>query len=169
MFIHNLKSSDKNHIVNTKLYGCDISLGMISEATKRDIYDHVFVQDLDNHLPSFIKCDFFDLVVCCGVTEMLKDVNVLLGDVQKILKKSGRKNTDKQLWITFQLKTKEQENNEDVYQGMNAYTIDEIKTLLQDNGFSMVDYKQVDNAYYLPRNETELLAIPFVLVKAYHT
>eukprot|EP01084_Bolivina_argentea_P058350 106561_1 len=38
----------KNGFNNATLYGCDLSVGMLEQSIKKNIYKHLFVQDLDN-------------------------------------------------------------------------------------------------------------------------
>jgi ubiquinone/menaquinone biosynthesis C-methylase UbiE/acyl-coenzyme A thioesterase PaaI-like protein len=141
------------------IMGLDISSGMIQKAMETKCYQQLMVHDLDNDIP--FEADF-DLLTCCGATEMLQNIDHFLQQVRKVLKTNG------EAWITFQYKDSTTSTNPIQHQGMRDYTVEEIYQFFERNGFQVIDHTIAPNAYYLPSpiQRGELVSIPFVMVRA---
>jgi len=147
------RSGMKGNIV-----GLDISVGMLQRAFETECYSSVICHDLDNDLP-FTSAKF-DIVTCCGATEMLSNVDHFLAQLRRMLSDDG------EAWITFQYKT--DSPNPIAHQGMKEYSKSEIERMMTRNGFELLNFTVTQEAYFLPSptDKSKLVAIPFAMVRA---
>jgi predicted TPR repeat methyltransferase len=138
----------------------DISPRMLENAIATGFYDSLsFVHDLDNPLPSKFK-SCFNLVVCTGATEMLKDPGQLLKNVSEALTPAG------QFWVTFQDSTAVDAEKEHptAHQGMKVYSLEQIRQFAALAGLKEISPPTITKAaYYLPsaKGDGRLRPVPF--------
>jgi ubiquinone/menaquinone biosynthesis C-methylase UbiE len=134
--------------------GVDISSNMVDKALRSGNYVDGIVHDLDNDIA--IPNTVFDLVVCTGATEMLKDPRRFLLEVYRVLKREG------QAWISFQHADPEFDNPL-AHQGMKQYEPEYLQKLFRECGFLVRSEKILPAAYYMPdpSGNGKLRPVPF--------
>lgn len=154
----------RNHgAENSKFHltGIDISKGMLQRALEKKVYNGIFLLDLEvEELP--ILDESVSVVTFCGATELFSDLNHILKEINRILVAEG------QLWVTFQYDPQTGVNPTG-HQGITGMSIDAVKTLLTQYGFSVIDVQIEPEAFFTPKKEdgvTTLLPVPYLFIQA---
>ncbi len=125
-----------------KVYGLDFSKEMLKEANtnfkKESINNFTLVRSKAEKLP--FKNDFFEGALCCGVLDILPDINQVFMEINRVLKKEG-----KIVSMTF-VKNKILDKS-GIYNflqnkyNMKVLSVEEIKNYLHETGFKEFNHK----------------------------
>lgn len=70
------------------IYGLDSSSEMLDKTAERKFTEELRMCDISRELLPFAD-NYFDHVVCCGVTHFINDLSHLFSEVKRVLKKDG--------------------------------------------------------------------------------
>ena len=143
-----------------KLIGCDISEGMLTKAYSRGVYNHLFVQDMNEEL--LLYDNSIDMIINAGSLELLNISNVLKNSY-RVLKNNGI------FLVSFQL---DNGTNATEHQNIKGIKEEEAVKLLENEGFKIENIDKCENAFYTPKpnqekSESELAPVPYIFIKAY--
>lgn len=137
--------------------GVDVSPEMIRAAQEANLYEQLYLHDLDQPM-GFLSSAQFDLVLALGFSEFLVQPQVCLSEIQRLLKQHG------QLFISFQehipadpQAPRSARNGAVAY---NAYTQAEVRRLLQQHNLMIMT--QVSVTGYISEFDD---ACPYLLVQ----
>ena len=140
-----------------KLIGCDISEGMLMKAYNRGIYNNLFVQNMNEDL--LLYDEYVDMIINLGAMELL-NIPFVLRSNYRVLKKEGI------FLVSFQL---DNGTNPTEHQNIRGIKENDIKKLLEENGFKIEDIDKCENAFYTPKinsEKSELLPVPYIFIRA---
>jgi ubiquinone/menaquinone biosynthesis C-methylase UbiE/ribosomal protein S18 acetylase RimI-like enzyme len=140
-----------------KLIGCDISKGMLTKAYSKGIYNHLFIQDMNEEL--ILYDNYIDIIINLGSMELL-DINNVLKSNYRILKNNGI------LLVSFQW---DNGTNPTEHQNIKGIKENESVELLEKEGFIVEDIVKCEDAFYTPKpnkEKSELIPVPYLLIKA---
>ena len=143
-----------------KLIGCDISEGMLTKAYSRGVYNHLFVQDMNEEL--LLYDNSIDMIINVGSMELLNISNVLKNSY-RVLKNNGI------FLVSFQW---DNGTNATEHQNIKGIKEEEAVKLLENEGFKIENIDKCENAFYTPKpnqekSESELAPVPYIFIKAY--
>jgi ubiquinone/menaquinone biosynthesis C-methylase UbiE len=140
-----------------KLIGCDISKGMLTKAYSKGIYNHLFIQDMNEEL--ILYDNYIDIIINLGSMELL-DINNVLKSNYRILKNNGI------LLVSFQW---DNGTNPTEHQNIKGIKENESVELLEKEGFIVEDIEKCEDAFYTPKpnkEKSELIPVPYLFIKA---
>ena len=143
-----------------KLTGCDISEGMLTKAYSRGVYNHLFVQDMNEEL--LLYDNSIDMIINVGSMELLNISNVLKNSY-RVLKNNGI------FLVSFQW---DNGTNATEHQNIKGIKEEEAVKLLENEGFKIENIDKCENAFYTPKpnqekSESELAPVPYIFIKAF--
>ena len=132
----NLKSLDPKH----DLYGIDLSKEAIKTAKERDL-KNVFVANAEN-FP--FKDNEFDLIICSDLLEHVKDDQIVLNEIYRVLKKDGKAVIGvpafNSLWTEF----------DEINQHYRRYTRKRFKSIIKNTDFKIKRFSYWNFSIFLP-------------------
>jgi ubiquinone/menaquinone biosynthesis C-methylase UbiE len=135
-------------------HGVDISPQMLREAKKRAVFDATTPLNVNNSGLNVFENSLFDLVICTGAMELLKDVKLVLSEFFRVLSANGR------LWISFQAPSEATSH-------MNIFGVSrtEMEGQLTAAGFHNFEIVFVEEAFFTPK-EGKMVPVPYFFVSA---
>ncbi|HSH78912.1 MAG TPA: methyltransferase domain-containing protein [Herpetosiphonaceae bacterium] len=121
----------KEIYANASVTGVDISPNMVAIARTKQLYDHLYVHNLDQPL-HFLPSNYFNLVIAVGCFEFLQSPHRCLEEIYRVLQRHG------ELFISFQHHIPgNPQAPRTTYSGSVhlAYTQAEVHAMLQERGF----------------------------------
>jgi len=132
----NLKSLDPRH----DLYGIDLSREAIKTAKERGL-KKVFVADAEN-FP--FKNNEFDLIICSDLLEHVKDDQIVLNEIYRVLKKDGKAIIGVPafnfLWTRF----------DEINRHYRRYTKKRFKSMIKNTNFKIKRFSYWNFSVFLP-------------------
>ena len=147
------------------IIGTDISIGMLTQANKRCVYDKIFECNanlgFNEDLPD---SEYFDLIICMGAMELLNQ-EVILKEIARLLKKEGR------AWLSFQWEDSnlwKDTQHPTYHQNVFGISIDDCKCSLENAGMKVISIDKCCNAFYTPSPKMDGTTnpVPYLFVEA---
>ncbi len=139
--------------------GVDISPNMVAIARTKQLYDHLYVYDLDQSL-HFLPSNHFNFVIALGCFEFLQSPNGCLQEIARVLQGHG------ELFISFQRHIPgDPHAPQTTYSGnvqLHAYTEAAVHAMLQDHGFRVTVLEMLTG--YTSKSG---FACPYIFVRCY--
>ena len=117
-----------------KATGVDISAAMIRSAQKRNLYEKLYMGNLDQGL-SFIGNNSFDLVLALGCLEFLYNIEFCLDEIRRVIVPGGEIYGSFQLFEPGDKIALRQTRSGSVIH--HAYSKGEVLEMLEERGFSL--------------------------------
>ena len=140
------------------LSGIDISSGMLKRALETKIYNGgVFIQDMDYTALPF-QDHSISLVTFCGATELMKDLDYIIGEISRVLLPNG------QAWITFQ--SSEVHSDSTAHQSIHGVSQEYVYDLLERHGLAVSQCLLEPRSFVTPLSRDETSPVPYYFVQA---
>ncbi|RXJ71861.1 methyltransferase [Veronia nyctiphanis] len=129
-----------NVVPEARIVGLDISSEMVELASKRGVYEQLYVHNLDEPIQPLIT-NKYDAVTALGFSEFLSKPEQMLKEINLVLKEGGR------CFMSFQLHDPSNEKlPRNTYSGSvvhTAYTESEVQNMVQNSGLKLVSLESL--------------------------
>lgn len=142
---------------NWRFFGIDLNSSMVQACRQSGTYEATFAADLNQGLP-ILENEFFDRVICFGVSEFIKSGEALMKEIARVLFPDG------EAYISFECSTSDSLPNGKIQPNGIVkfhYSKEEADHLIHQANFEAVHYERVE-AYLSP---TSNHWIPYHLYK----
>ena len=141
---------------NTKLYGIDISSGMLKCALETGLYNGgVFIQDMESKALPFSD-NSISLITFCGASELMKkNLNFVIDEIYRVLQPGGR------VWITFQ----SSEVNQNATSHQNIFGLSEEQVYQMMSKFTIKSCVLESRAFVTPKEKDVVVDVPYYFVE----
>ena len=153
-------------MTDAHIIGTDISVGMLTQAKRRCVYNDTFVCNantgFNNYLP---ENGYFDLIICMGAMEILSH-EVVLGEIARLLCPEGK------VWLSFQFEDPNfnlaQKQHPTAHQNVYGMSIEQCKVAIDKAGLILVSIDECSDAFYTPSPKMDgtMIPVPYLFVEA---
>jgi predicted TPR repeat methyltransferase len=137
--------------------GVDYSKGMVEACLKKKVYVNTHWADLSEGLPRELASSHYDVVLAIGCLEFISNHEDLFKEIHGVMNQGG------QFWLTVQASFSKNEFDNEFPLDIQTYLAEDIKNLLLDSGYKIIEFELCESAYLRSKDQT---AIPYFLIIA---
>tara|TARA_B100000424_G_C22928994_1_gene494216 strand:- start:65 stop:1711 length:1647 start_codon:yes stop_codon:yes gene_type:complete len=146
------------------IVGTDISIGMLTQAKHRCVYNDTFVCNANTGFNYYLpESGCFDLAICMGAMELL-DHDVVLAEIVRLLRAGGK------VWLSFQWENSNLNLLEHPTAHQNVYgvSIEQCKAVIDQAGLNLISIDECNDAFYTPSPKMNgtMNPVPYLFVEA---